>query len=60
MFTDVKMDPVSNKREYVLEFNSDGRTSAKTPPMFIEEGEERMQNDANEFLQRVRSKLSNG
>lgn len=60
LFTDVKMDPVSGKRKYQLEFNSDGRTSAKTPPMFIEEGEESMQNDAQEFLQRVRSKLSNG
>ena len=60
LFTDVKIDPINNKRKYTLEFNSDGRTSAKTPPMFLEEGEETMQNDANEFLQRVRSKLSNG
>jgi hypothetical protein len=60
LFTDVKLDPVSSKRDYILEFNSDGRTSAKTPPMFTDDGEEFMQNDASEFLQRVRSKLSNG
>jgi len=60
LFTDVRLDPVTGKREYTLNFNSDGRTSAKTPPMFLEDGEESMHNDAGEFLQRVRSKLSNG
>jgi hypothetical protein len=59
LFTDVKADPVAKKRHYVLEFNSDGKTSAKTPPMFLEEGEEIMQNDASEFLQKIRKKLSN-
>jgi len=60
LFTDVRIDPINNKRNYRFEFNSDGRTSAKTPPMFLEENEETMENDAGMFLQKVRSKLSNG
>lgn len=60
LFTDVKRDPVKGKREYILELNSDGKTSAKTPPMFLEENEDYISNDANEFLQKVRNKLSNG
>jgi len=60
LFVDVMRDPVSGKANYIFELNSDGRTSAKTPPIFIEEGEEHVENDANKFLKRVRDKLSNG
>lgn len=60
LFTDVKRDPMTGKANYVFELNSDGKTSAKTPPMFIEEGETTVANDANAFLDRIRSKLSNG
>ena len=45
------------KREYFVTMNSDGKSSAKTPPMFLEEGEEKIVNDYNEFLVRVNDKL---
>jgi hypothetical protein len=60
LYADVRRDPLSGKANYILNLNSDGVTSAKTPPMFIEEGEDYISNDANAFLQRVRNKLSNG
>lgn len=60
LFADVFRDPMSNKPTYKLQFNSDGKTSAKTPPMFLEEGEEDMENDVSIFLNRIRTKLSNG
>lgn len=60
LFVDVFRDPMTNKPKYKLIFNSDGKTSAKTPPMFLEEGEEDMENDASKFLQKLRTKLSNG
>jgi len=60
LFADVRRDPMTGKSNYILELNSDGKTSAKTPPMFVEEGEEFISNDANAFLQRIRTKLSNG
>lgn len=60
LFAEVFRDPMTNKAKYKLRFNSDGKTSAKTPPMFLEENEESMENDAFIFLQRIREKLSNG
>lgn len=60
LFADVLRDPMTNKASYKLQFNSDGKTSAKTPPMFLEENEEHMDNDAAQFLARMRAKLSNG
>ena len=60
MFADVLRDPMTSKANYKLVFNSDGKTSAKTPPMFLEENEENMENDFSIFLERVRRKLSNG
>lgn len=60
LFAEVLRDPMNNKPQYKLVFNSDGKTSAKTPPMFLKEDEENMHNDANDFLNRIRSKLSNG
>jgi hypothetical protein len=56
-FAEVRMG--SGKREYVLDLLSDGRTSAKTPPIFLKEGVETMTNDANELLQHIRTILSN-
>jgi len=56
VFADVKIIDGS-KREYVLELNTDGKTSAKTPPMFLREGEDTIPNDCNEFLNRVRETL---
>jgi hypothetical protein len=60
VFSDVLRDPMSGKANYIMYLNSDGITSAKTPPMFIEEGEDYIENDINAFLERIRTKLSNG
>lgn len=49
---------VNGKREYTITFNSDGKSSAKTPPMFLEEDEEKIPNDYNIFIQRVVNKLN--
>lgn len=46
------------KREYFIAMNGDGKSSAKTPPMFLEEGEEKIANDYNAFLVRVNDKLN--
>ena len=56
LFADVKL--VDNKRRYVYNFHSDGLTTAKTPPMFLEEGEEWMDNDTNAFLERINKVLN--
>lgn len=60
LFANVLRDSLTGKSKYILELNSDGKTSAKTPPMFIENDELFVENDANIFLQRIRTKLSNG
>jgi hypothetical protein len=47
------------KREYFLTLNSDGKSSAKTPPMFLEDdNEQESPNDANAFLARVRKVIN--
>ena len=56
-FADVRLVD-GTKREYILQLNSDGRTSAKTPPMFLREGEDAIPNDCNEFLKRIRETLN--
>jgi len=57
-YADMKLT-ADKKREYFLTLNSDGRSSAKTPPMFLkDETEQEMSNDANELLQRVVKVLS--
>lgn len=57
LFSEVNLS--TGKREYVLNLLSDGRTSAKTPPLFIEGGKESIPNDAQTFLQHVRKVLAN-
>lgn len=43
-----------NKREYRFVFNNDGKSSAKTPPIFLEsEDEETMENDFAKFYSRI-------
>jgi len=54
MYADVRLS--KTKREYFLVLNSDGTTSAKTPPMFFE-GEETIPNDCNEVLKEVQRAL---
>lgn len=55
-FADMKI--VDEKRKYFIELNSDGKSSAKTPPMFTSEGEETIPNDYRIFVERVEKKLS--
>jgi len=57
LFAEVNLS--TGKREYILNLLSDGKTSAKTPPLFIEEGKESIPNDAQIFLQYVRKVLAN-
>ena len=55
-FADMKL--VDGKREYFIELNSDGRSSAKTPPMFLQEGEETITNDYKPFMDRMNKILN--
>ena len=57
IFSDVRTK--DNKREYTFDLLSDGKTSAKTPPMFIIDDETTIPNDTNAFLQHIRNILSN-
>lgn len=56
-YADVRL--IDNKRHYTLALNSDGKSSAKTPPMFLKEfdNEEEIPNDVNELLNSVRKVL---
>jgi len=57
-YADMKVT-AEKKREYYITLNSDGKSSAKTPPMFLkDEMEQELPNDANAFLLRVREVLS--
>ena len=57
-YADMKVT-AEKKREYFITLNSDGKSSAKTPPMFLkDEMEQEIPNDANAFLQRVREVLN--
>ena len=53
-----EMNMVDNKRHYFIELNSDGTSSAKTPPMFLGEGEETIENDYNIFIGRINRVLN--
>jgi hypothetical protein len=57
-YADMKVT-ADKKREYFISLNSDGKSSAKTPPMFLtNEMEQDIPNDANAFLERVREILN--
>lgn len=60
-FTDLTM--VDNKRNYIIQLNSNGETSAKTPPMFLDDpedmGVEQIPNDFQIFIDRVEKVLNN-
>jgi len=54
------MNVVDGKRNYYITLNSDGKSSAKTPPMFLEnETQEKMDNDYSLFIQKVNKVLNN-
>ena len=55
-YADMKI--VNEKREYIIHLNSDGKTSAKTPPMFLEEDENDMTNNYSPFLEKMRRILN--
>jgi len=55
-FAEMKLEDL--KRKYTIALNSDGKSSAKTPPMFLTEGEEEIKNDYSIFVERVQNKLS--
>jgi len=55
-YADMKV--VDGKRKYYITLNSDGLSSAKTPPMFLNEGEEEIENDYNIFIERIKEKLN--
>jgi len=57
-YADMRVN-TDKKRQYFLTLNSDGKSSAKTPPMFLtSEDEVEIPNDAWAFLQNVRKVLS--
>lgn len=56
-FADMKI--IEKKRMYTLALNSDGITSAKTPPIFTDEGIDEIENDYNPFLEKMNDKLNN-
>ena len=55
-YADMKL--VDGKRKYSIVLNSDGKSSAKTPPMFLEEGQEEIENDYIPFINRMNEKLN--
>lgn len=55
-YADLRM--IENKRHYYIQLNSDGKSSAKTPPMFLEDDKNEIENDMNSFLQNIRTVLN--
>lgn len=54
------MNVVDKKRNYYITLNSDGKSSAKTPPMFLDnEDQERIGNDYSLFVAKVNKILNN-
>jgi len=47
------------KKEYCLKLNTDGKDSAKCPPMFLVDDSDTIPNDSNAFLQHIRNILTN-
>lgn len=54
VYANVKL--TENDREYYFELNSDGKTSAKTPPMFFE-NKSVVPNDSNEIIAEIKKVL---
>lgn len=53
-----EMKVVDAKRKYSVVLNSDGKSSAKTPPMFLTEGQEEIENDYVPFIARMNEVLN--
>jgi hypothetical protein len=57
LYADVKVQ--DKKREYYLKLNTDGKDSAKCPPLFIKDEQDSIPNDSNELLTHIRNILIN-
>jgi hypothetical protein len=57
MYTDVRLK--DEKREYYLKLNTDGKDSAKCPPIFLVDDQNVIPNDSSLFLQHIRTTLNN-
>jgi hypothetical protein len=55
-FADMRIK--NEKREYYLKLNTDGKDSAKCPPIFLVNEEDLIPNDCNAFLEHVRNILT--
>ena len=55
-FADMRV--IEGKRKYTISLNSDGKSSAKTPPMFLVDGQEEIDNDYVPFLSRMNEILN--
>lgn len=54
------MNVVDKKRTYYITLNSDGKSSAKTPPMFLDsDDQDRIENDYSLFIAKVNKVLNN-
>ena len=56
-FADMRIK--DEKREYYLKLNTDGKDSAKCPPIFLVDEQDTIPNDSNAFLTHVRKILNN-
>lgn len=57
MYTDVRIK--DEKKYYNLKLNTDGKDSAKCPPIFVENEQDIIPNDCSKFLEHVRTVLNN-
>lgn len=57
MYTDVRVK--DEKKIYSLKLNTDGKDSAKCPPIFMVNEQDMIPNDCNKFLEHVREVLNN-
>jgi len=55
-FADVRIK--DEKREYYFKLNTDGKDSAKCPPIFLIDNQDLIPNDCNSFLNHVREVLN--
>lgn len=56
-FADMRIK--DDKKEYYLKLNTDGKDSAKCPPMFLVDDQDTIPNDSNAFLNHIRTILNN-
>ena len=56
-FADMRVK--DEKKEYYLKLNTDGKDSAKCPPIFMVDDQDIIPNDSNAFLGHIREVLNN-